>query len=81
MGEYLLWEILIINTQNRFSGFLHSQIFHSYMIIRKVLAWKAGHAHEKHKKCNDSSFQNRLHQRGYGLRRLLPKEEPGCFRR
>ena len=38
-----------------FAAFLHSQLFHCYMIIRKVLAWKAGHAGRKHKKCNDSS--------------------------
>ena len=26
-----------------FAAFLHYQLFHSYMIIRKTLAWKAGY--------------------------------------
>jgi len=38
-----------------FAAFLHSQLFHCYMIIRKVLVWKVGYAGAKHKKCNDSS--------------------------
>ena len=38
-----------------FAAFLHSQLFHSYMIIRKVLVWKVGYAAGKLKKCNDSS--------------------------
>jgi len=38
-----------------FAAFLHSQLFHCYMIIRKVLVWKVGYAGRKHKKCNDSS--------------------------
>ena len=38
-----------------FAAFLHSQLFHCYMIIRKVLLWKVGYASGKHKKCNDSS--------------------------
>ena len=38
-----------------FAAFLHSQLFHCYMIIRKVLIWKVGYAGRKHKNCNDSS--------------------------
>jgi hypothetical protein len=39
-----------------FAAFLHSQLFHCYMIIRKVLVWKARHTDRKLKKCNDSSL-------------------------
>ena len=38
-----------------FAAFLHSQLFHCYMIIRKVLVWKVGRTNGKLKKCYDSS--------------------------
>ena len=38
-----------------FAAFLHSQLFHCYMIIRKVLVWKVGRTNGKLKKCYGSS--------------------------